>query len=64
MTHSPKSKRRAPKSKTKRMRATLADESIRTMSPAGFDALIALVCNPPKLSSTAQARYARKRVWE
>ncbi len=66
MASSLKSKGRRPKSKMLRLRVpdTQTEASVRTMSPAGFDAFIALVRNPPKLSSTAQARYARKRVWE
>jgi hypothetical protein len=34
------------------------------MSPAGFDAFMALARNPPKLSRAGKARFARKRVWE
>jgi hypothetical protein len=66
MAHSPKSKRRAPKTKAPRVRVPDAQAEARvfTMSPAGFDAFIALVRNPPKLSREAQARFARKRVWE
>jgi hypothetical protein len=66
MASSLKSKGRVPKSKIPRVRVpdTQTEASVRTMSPAGFDALIALVRNPPKLSSTTQARYERKRVWE
>lgn len=64
MAHSPKSKRRVPKAKAKSARDAQADASVYTMSPAEFDAFIALVRNPPKLFSTAEARYARRRVWE
>ena len=64
MAYSPKSKQRVPKAKAKRVPYTQAEARVYTMSPAGFDAFIALVRNPPNLSSAAQARYARKRVWE
>jgi len=66
MAHSPKPKRHAPKTKAPRVRVPDAQGEARvfTMSPAEFDAFIALVRNPPKLSSTAHARYARKRVWD
>ncbi len=64
MAHSHKSKQRVRKAKAKRVPSTQADASVYTMSSAGFDAFVALVCNPPELSSAAQARCARKWVWE
>ena len=66
MAQSPKPKRRAPKTKAPRVRVpdTQGEARVFTMSPAEFDAFIALVRNPPKLSRDAQARFARKRVWE
>lgn len=51
---------------TMRARAqdAIMDRRVYVMSPAGFDAFMALVRDPPKLSRAAEARFARKRVWE
>jgi uncharacterized protein (DUF1778 family) len=51
---------------TMRARAqdAIMDRRVYVMSPAGFDAFMALARNPPKLSRAGKARFARKRVWE
>jgi uncharacterized protein (DUF1778 family) len=47
-----------------RAQDAVLDRRVYVMSPAGFDAFMALVRDPPKLPKAAKARFARKRVWE